>query len=465
MLLLKEIIDVTGAEIILRGPETFRSLSIDSRTVREGELFLSLKGKRFDGHDFLEDALKIAGGAIIDNPEKIPPFKEGKTILLVRDSIMALWNIASHQRQRIRNFIGITGSNGKTTTKEMLWTILSRYGLAIKNEGNLNNEIGLPLSIINKVSENSREFIDYGVFEMGASRLGDIKLLSEIAKPDYGLITNIGHAHLEGMGGLEGVFRTKTEIADFVKVLFINGDDNYLKRLNEEKRAVLSFGLGKNSSVRAEDIVLEETHSQYWLIADLEAKDSSRIKIKEKIRLKIPGIGNIYNSLGVAAVSLYLGVPVEVVKEGLEGFRGVKLRLEIKDIGGIKFIVDAYNANPDSMKNAIKELVRMKRKRAIAVLGDMLELGPYSEELHRELGRLIHKEGIDLFIAVGSHMKYACDEIGDRGLSCNSSEEAVEILSRILEPGDTVLIKGSRLMAMEKIFERLECLIKTGVNR
>lgn len=456
MLLLKEIIEATGGEVISRGPESFRSLSIDSRTVREGELFLCLRGKRFDGHDFLQDALKICGGAVVENPEKISrlSLKGQRTIILVQDTLRSLWSLATFFRKRIKTVTGITGSNGKTTTKEMLWKILSLEGSALKNDGNYNNEIGLPFSIINKVAElPADEAIDHGVFEMGASKRGDIKLLSEIARPEYGLITNIGHAHLEGMGGIEGVFRTKTEIADFVKVLFVNGDDQYLKRLNQEKK-VITFGLDRDSSVRAEEIRIEETHSHYRLIVDMKARDFSDIEIDTEITLNIPGMGNIYNSLGAGAVALYLGVPVEIVKAGLEEFRGVKLRLEIVQIDGVTFIVDAYNANPDSMKNAIRELIRFKKGRAIAVLGDMLELGTYSSELHRELGRHLNAQGVDIFLAVGPEMKKAAEEVKDMEVFIiESSEEAGRVLLDIVRPGDTVLIKGSRLMAMEKIMD------------
>lgn len=456
MLLLKEIIEATHGEVISRGPESFRFLSIDSRTVKEGELFLCLRGKRFDGHDFLKDALDICSGAIVDNPEKISrlSLKGQRTIILVKDTLRSLWGLATFFRKRIRSVTGITGSNGKTTTKEMLWNILSLSGPALKNDGNYNNEIGLPLSIINKVAEQPGiRFIDYGVFEMGASRPGDIKLLSEIAEPDYGLITNIGHAHLEGMGGIEGVFRTKAEIADFVKVLFINGDDQYLKRLGSGKK-VITFGLGRDASVRAEDIRLEETRSRYRLIADIKTMDSSHIKVETEISLNIPGTGNIYNSLGAGAVALYLGVPVDIVKKGLEEFRGIKLRLEIAQIDGVTFILDAYNANPDSMKNAIRELSRLKKGRAIAVLGDMLELGPYSSELHRELGRVLSYHGIDVFLAVGSEMKKAAEEAkGMEIYTFENSEEAGRVLSGIVRPGDTVLVKGSRLMAMEKVVD------------
>ncbi len=454
MLLLDDIVNATGGRIISKGSDTFASISIDSRTIKDGELFLCLRGQRFNGHDFLRESLKIARGAIIDEPGRFEDSFKNKTIILVQDTLRALQAIATYLRKKsIKNLIAITGSNGKTTTKELLWQILSIRGSAIKNEGNLNNEIGLPLSIINNVSRYGD--VDYGVFEMGASRPGDIRVLCEIARPDYGVITNIGHAHLDGMGGIEGVFRTKAEMADFVKVLFINGDDRYLERLKTWAGCeIVTFGLGKDCPVRAEDIRLEDTGCRYTLIAALQTLSSKGLSAKTDMRLGIPGMGNLYNSLAGAAVSLYLDLSLDTVKEGLENFRGVKLRLEIKDIDGVNFIVDAYNANPDSMKNAIKELMRLKNKRAIAVLGDMLELGPYSEELHRELGRLLNSEGVDIFLAVGPEMKKAAEEAkGIEVHSLETAEEAGRLLSVILRHGDTVLIKGSRLMAMERVMD------------
>lgn len=454
MLLLDDIVRATGGRIISKGSDTFASISIDSRTIKDEELFLCLRGKRFNGHDFLVESLKIARGAIIDEPERFEDSFKDKTIVLVEDTLKALQTIATYLRKRsIKNLIAITGSNGKTTTKEMLWQILSIRGSAIKNEGNLNNEIGLPLSIINNVSRY--DDVDYGVFEMGASRTGDIRELCEISRPDYGVITNIGHAHLDGMGGIEGVFRTKAEIVDFVKMLFINGDDRYLEKLKTGADCeVVTFGLGKDSSVRAEDIRLEDTGCRYKLVAALQTLSSKRLSVETDIRLGVPGMGNLYNSLAAVAVSLYLGLPLETVKEGLQNFMGVRLRLEIKDIDEVNFIVDTYNANPDSMKNAIKEMMRLKNKRAIAVLGDMLELGPYSEELHRELGRLLSSSGVDIFLAVGSEMKKAAEEA--RGIEVHTfenSDEAGRFLSKILSAGDTVLIKGSRLMAMERVID------------
>jgi len=475
MLLLDEIIKATGGRVLTEGPSSFKSLSIDSRTIKDGEIFLAIKGQRFDGHDFIDEALKKCDGAIINEDlglkSKALRVGEPKTIILVKDTFKALQAIATFLRkERIKVLIGITGSNGKTTTKEMLSHILSYNASVIKNEGNLNNEIGLPLSLIRESSRHE-DLIDYGIFEMGASRPGDIRLLSEISRPDYGVITSIGHAHLEGMGGIKGVFRTKTEIGDFVRVLFINGDDETrLGSLGMSLRRDLScirFGLSDGCDVRASEIELYEGYSTYMLDARLELKD---LNLKVPVRLNLPGMGNIYNSLASISVALYLGIPIEIVKKSLEGFRGVKMRLEIKEKDGARFIVDAYNANPDSMRNAIHELMRFRKTRAIAVLGDMLELGPYSEALHRELGRFLYEAGVDVFIGVGPQMRWAYEEFlslstGSSGSTVRKQVEgfitedidvARHRLYAIIKPHDTVLVKGSRLMAMERILEEPE---------
>ncbi len=469
MLLLDEIVRATEGRILTEGPSIFKSLSIDSRTIKDGEIFLAIKGHRFDGHDFIHEALKKGAGAIINEEpglkSKTLRIDEPRTIILVKDTLKALHSLATFLRkERIKVLIGITGSNGKTTTKEMLSHILAYNASVIKNEGNLNNEIGLPLSLIRESS--GKNSIDYGIFEMGASRPGDIRLLSEISRPDYGVITSIGYAHLEGMGGIEGVFRTKSEIGDFARVLFINGDDETrLGSLGMGLRKDLScirFGLSDVCDVKASEIEFNEGYSTYMLQARLQ-----NLNLKVPVKLNLLGMGNIYNSLASISVALYLGIPVEIIKRGLEDFRGVKMRLEIKEKDGARFIIDAYNANPDSMRNAIYELMRLCKTRAIAVLGDMLELGTYSEALHRELGRFLYESGIDIFIGVGPQMRWAYEEF--LSISRLSSirrkveafvtediNEARRILYYIIKPLDTVLIKGSRGMAMERILEEPE---------
>jgi UDP-N-acetylmuramoyl-tripeptide--D-alanyl-D-alanine ligase len=463
MLLINHILKATGGSLLSEGSSSFTSLSTDTRTLKNGEVFLALKGHRFDGHDFIEEALRKGSGIIINESMKSrAEVLRGiyrKTIILVKDTLRALHDLARYLRkERIKEFIGITGSNGKTTTKEMLYTILSSKGTVVKNEGNLNNEIGLPLSIVRESS--SYDSVEYGIFEMGAGRRGDIRLLSEISMPDYGVITSIGHAHLEGMGGIEGVFRTKTEIADFVKVLFINGDDElrFAEKGWEIKKEIniIRFGLSDKCHVRAEDIRYLGDYSTYLLRAEI-----NNLRVETPVRLNVTGPGNIYNSLAAASVALYCGIPEEVLASKLEEFRGVKMRLEIKELNGIRFILDCYNANPDSVKNAIMELIRLKKKRAVAVLGDMLELGEYSEALHREVGRFLYEQGVNVFIALGPSMKSAFEEFICRipkreGFFAENHEEVRKILLKILEPSDTVLIKGSRAMAMEKVLEEIE---------
>lgn len=474
MLQLEDILEATGGSLLEKGGESFKAISVDSRTIKDGEIFLALRGQRFDGHDFLKESLKRGSGAIIDNYEKVTPLVRGsaRTLVLVENTLGALERLATFLRKRfIREMVAVTGSNGKTTTKELLWSILSKKGISIKNPGNLNNEIGLPLSIINGISMYGPA--QYGVYEMGASKPGDIRHLCEIALPDYGIVTNIGPAHLEGMGSIDGVLRTKTEMAEFVKVLFINGDDKNLMNFYREhgsltKLDIIRFGFSRDCSVRAEAVRHGPGYSIYTLSVHMESKDSKTLRFDAPVRLKIPGVGNIYNSLAGISVALYLGLPVEDAIKAVEEFSGVEMRLELREVNQVYYIIDAYNANPDSMKNAIRELVKLKessgrtgRGRAIAVLGDMLELGPYSELYHRELGRFIHENNIDLFIAVGTEMKKAFEEFlthskDKEAFSTLNPEEAGRLLLGLVRPGDTVLIKGSRVMAMEKVLKELE---------
>ncbi len=449
MIYLGEILEATGG-IILKGEikadDRFTGVSIDSRTIKNGEVFFAIKGKRFDGHDFVIDALKKSKAALVSSYEKdrflsIP--LEDKVIISVSDTHGALKALATYLRKkRIRNLIGITGSNGKTTTKEMLFSILKRTGTAMKNEGNLNNEFGLPLSIINS------DMSDYAVLEMGASRPGDIKILCEIALPDYGLITNIGRAHLEGFGDLESVARTKLELASYVKKIFLNKDNELLMRvwrdIYGEKENIVTFGIKNNADVMAHDIRIEGLSSCFRVVY----RDRNL-----EVRLNVSGMPNIYNALASSAVALFLGVPDEILIEGLSLFSGVGMRFQVFEKNGVRYFVDAYNANPDSMKEAMVEFIRLKNKRTIAVLGDMLELGRYSEEFHREIGRLLRSYGVDIFIAVGKEMRFAAEEFSSGGevFVFDTSFKAGEKLKEILRDGDTVFIKGSRGMRMEEV--------------
>ncbi|HTR45623.1 MAG TPA: UDP-N-acetylmuramoyl-tripeptide--D-alanyl-D-alanine ligase [Thermodesulfovibrionales bacterium] len=447
-----EILEATGGRLIHGNLDAvFSGLSTDSRIVRRGELFIPLKGDRFDGHDFLGDALRDGAGALVSAPPTEPA--EGKVMILVENTLRALQDIARFIRTKSGiTVIGVTGTNGKTTTKELIASILGISHRTLKSEGNLNNHIGLPLSLA-KITPGDK----FAVVEMGASMKGDIRELCQIAVPDLGVITNVGLGHLEGFGTIEGVRSTKLELFDAVKTIAVNADDSFLmegvleKEQGPERPAVITFGLSEGAGVSARDIALEERRSVFTLCTERGGCSGTT--------LPVSGLFNIYNALAAASVCFALGIAPADIKEGIECFPGVPMRLEVKDFSGVTVISDVYNANPVSMEEAVRELVRLRRGRAIAVLGDMLELGGYAESAHRRLGRWMAETAVDVFIAVGPLMEMAAAEFSrgrGRTLTVSDSSEAGSALHAVCREGDTLLVKGSRGMLMEKVFDGWE---------
>jgi UDP-N-acetylmuramoyl-tripeptide--D-alanyl-D-alanine ligase len=465
VLTIKEVIEATGGRVIYGNSVTsvFTGVSIDSRTIREGELFIALRGERFDGHAFLTDAMKKGKAAIVSTPPAVPV--KGTAVIYVKNTLKALQDIAHHVRMRGKvTVVGITGTNGKTTTKELISSILGKRHRVMKTSGNLNNHIGLPLSLI-RLDESD----EFAVMEMGASVKGDIQQLCDIASPDYGVITNIGPGHLEGFGSLGRVRSTKLELFDAVKSIVVNADDRFLmegvaERSGKGRPDIITFGMNNPSDVSARDIILEERRSVFTLcLANGECT---------RVVLNLNGTFNIANALAASAICSAMGAGAEEIKAGIESFRGVPMRLEFKEFFGATVISDVYNANPASMEEAMKELVRLRKKRTIAVLGDMLELGAYAEDAHRNLGKWMSEIPVDVFIAVGPLMAKTAEEFraARRGHSpeghsspengaspsiivATDASDARRILLEICDEGDTVLVKGSRGMSMERVLE------------
>lgn len=436
----EDIIAATGGKVVLSDSDTFTGISIDSRTIKEGELFIALKGERFDGHDFLHEALKVGSGAVVNVPPAEPV--EGKTIISVKDTLNALQDVARSMRSgRALPVIGITGSNGKTTTKELIASILSTRYRVLKNTGSLNNHIGLPLSLT-RISEAD----EVVVLEMGASIPGDIKDLCGIAMPNYGVLTNIGPSHLEGFGDMETLRKTKLELLDYVDVAVVNADDPFLMEgvyASTFQGRLIRYGIKNDAETHATDIRLFEKGSSFLL----RIGDDQPIQVHPKISGKC----NIYNILAAASISSLFHIDQLCMKRVIDSFTGLPMRLEIKELDGMCIINDVYNANPASMEEAIHELVRLKKKRTIAVLGDMLELGSYSEDAHKNLGRKMSELAIDIFIAAGPLMSLAADEFTGQSFHVANAIEARRILLDISREGDTVLIKGSRGMCMDRV--------------
>jgi UDP-N-acetylmuramoyl-tripeptide--D-alanyl-D-alanine ligase len=437
----EDILAATGGKILSGNSVVFAGVSIDSRTIQDGELFIALRGNKFNGHDFLHAALRKGNGAIVNHSPAAAI--EGKTIISVEDTLKALQELARYMRlKKDIPVIGITGSNGKTTTKELVASILSSKYKVLKNSGNLNNHIGLPLTLT-----RIREEDEIAVLEMGASSPGEIKKLCEIAMPNYGLLTNISPSHLEGFKDMGTLRRTKLEILDDISVAIVNADDSFLMdgiQLLGFKGKVVRYGINNEAEIYATDIVLDEKGSVF--ILHIGGKSI-------EIRPRISGRFNIYNLLAAASVGYLFHVDIEKIKHALESFIGVPMRFEMKEMKGMRIISDAYNANPGSMEEAIKELVRLKTGRTIAVLGDMLELGSYEKEAHRRLIMWMSDLPVDVLIAVGPLMSSAATEFKRDVHKFQNSLEARKILKDICREGDTVLIKGSRGMSMERILE------------
>jgi UDP-N-acetylmuramoyl-tripeptide--D-alanyl-D-alanine ligase len=450
----EEIIEATGGDLLTGNSVDFSGISIDSRTVSGNEIFFAIKGEIFDGHDFLDSALLKAKGAVVETrPDPLP---EGKVIIRVEDTLRSLQDLAYFIRMK-RNIpvVAITGSNGKTTVKEMIYTVLSTKFRTLKNEGNLNNHIGLPLSLVKLEEED--EMI---VLEMGMNHAGEITRLCEIAVPSHGVITNVGSAHIGELGGYKALRAAKLEILGDLGVVIVNADDRGLMEgLSESsfKGQVITFGIESESHVRAANIRTTRNGSSFRL--EMGNAGSTAIS------LKVHGIFNIYNALAAAAVSFPLGVTIDEIKSALEVYGGFPMRFEVTDEEGITVINDSYNANPASMEEAVRELVRMGAGgRVVAALADMKELGDFSEESHREIGRLLPEAGVDIFVAVGGMMEFAAGESERSGkmsgvFRFSDSEEAGKEIHNILRKGDTVLIKGSRSMAMEKIIRSIRNVI------
>lgn len=434
---LEEILKAAGGRPICINSSEFAGLSIDSRTIKKDELFVAIKGDKFDGHDFLHDALKLGGGALVSRLPRtgIPD----RTLIHVADTLRALQDIARYLcAQKRIPVVGVTGTNGKTTTKELLASILGRGRRVLKTAGNFNNSIGLPLSIANMVGDE-----EVMVLEMGSNVEGDIRLLCEIARPGFAVVTNVGPAHLEGFGDIETVRKTDLEILDFADNVCVNADDLFLmKGLGGFGGRVTTYGIEGPADVRAEEIILGRRGSQFRIIL--------RNGIRTDVALSLSGRFNIYNALAAASVASEMGAGPEEIRKGLESFTGVPMRLEIREFMGTLVISDVYNANPASMREAVSELLRLRAKRTIAVLGDMLELGRYSAEAHSELAAWLSASGIDVLIAVGKEMAAGSSEFTGVRYTVPDAAAAKSLLNEICREGDTVLLKGSRGMHMEK---------------
>ncbi len=454
-----EILKATGGDL-LRGSRGWscRGVSTDTRTLAAGNLFIALAGENFDGHDCLAKAAERgAAGLLIraDAAEKLVSLPEGLPAIGVSDTLKALGGIAGDWRRRFPvPLLAITGSSGKTTTKEMVAAITTRTRNILKTEGNLNNQIGLPLTLLRLRKEH-----ELVIVEMGTNSPGEIATLAAIAAPDVGLITNIGPAHLEGLGSLEAIREEKGSLFEVMAgrgTAILNRDDPAIGLLGERWQGKrVSFGLGADAQVAGRRI--EPAGAQgvrFNLFID---------GIGTPVSLATAGEHNVMNALAAAAAAWSLGFDRHEIAAGLAAFLPVPGRSEIRQLGnGAFLIIDTYNANPASVREAVKTLHGLRGSgAAIAILGDMLELGEQSEALHREIGTLVAEAKIDHLFLKGSLTKALADGAvrhgfpADRITCFEDPEEIVSALRSRLKRGDWVLIKGSRKMKMEMVAANL----------
>ncbi|KMV76887.1 UDP-N-acetylmuramoyl-tripeptide--D-alanyl-D-alanine ligase [Coprobacillus sp. 8_1_38FAA] len=439
-----EIVEATQG-ILVSGnkDDEINFFSQDSRQMKNGGMYIPLKGERFDGHNFIESAFQTGAQAIIS--EKDVKY-EDKIVIKVKDTYQALKDMASYLRNhRPVKVVGVTGSVGKTSTRDMVYSVVKQKYKTLKTEGNYNNEIGLPLTILRYHDE------EVLVLEMGMNHLQEMSRLSMIARPDIACITNVGTAHIGELGSRENILKAKLEITDGMKegsTLIINQDNDMLQTVELPHLNVVRVGKGKEASIQASHIVLEETKSSFEV--EYQGK-------KEIIEVPVQGEHNISNALIAIAVGIELNISLEDIKKGIQEFKLTKNRMDILEKNHKTVIDGTYNASVDSMKSSIDVLANYK-KRKVAILADMLELGDYSQQLHEEVGSYVASKGIDILVCVGKEAKYIYQKARESMKDVyyfESNQEVIDRLDELLKEDDVILVKGSHSMNLKEVVEKI----------
>lgn len=417
---------------------------IDNRRVQPQSLFICIKGERFDGHDFAESA--VEEGAVAVMCEKELNLPENIAQIIVSDTSKAFLQFANYYRRKFDiPFVGVTGSVGKTTVKDMIHALLSQKNKTLKTEGNLNNQIGLPRTLM----ELDKTY-DYAVIEMGMNHRGEISTLSLISQVDIAVINNIGTSHIGNLGSKENIMKAKLEILDGMKkgsTLILNGDDELLSKYKNEEYKVVFFGIdNEKSAYTAKNIKFEDEYTSYTLCSN-----------QSEFEIKLPAFGKhgVLNSLAAFSVISELGLDISDYKDGLENFLSTGMREKHVKIGDIMFIEDCYNASPDSARAAINTLNSKKNHRKIFVFGDMLELGQMSKQAHIDVGIQAAKMDIDMVLCLGVYSELTARSAKENGVkiskSFDSKTKLAEYLYDNLQSGDVVTFKASRGIKLEQV--------------
>ncbi len=426
--------------------------SIDSRTLLPGQLFFAVQGERIDGHDFVQQALAKGAVAAVIRKDEASRF-HGEQCLEVDDTLRALQTLATAVRRLWgRPLIAVTGSAGKTTTKEAIAHVLAAKFTVMRSEGNFNNHFGLPLMLLKLESEH-----DLAVIEMGMSHAGEIAALAKIAMPDVGVVTNVAPVHLEFFDSIEGIARAKYELIEALTasgVAVLNADDKYVSQFGKDSRAkVITYGLNISANVRAENI---ESQGANGALFDVVAAGS-----KERAALPLVGAHNIHNALAAVAVALDRGFTLAEAVTGLQSLQAPEKRGQVVQFGNITVVNDCYNSNPKALDAMVAALSSMPARRRIAIAGEMLELGPAGSALHSECGEHMAEKNIDVLVGVrglAAFMVEAAAKKGVRAEFVETPEAAGEWMARELKDGDVVLLKASRGVKLERALETWQAL-------
>lgn len=455
--LLRDVLKATAGKLIAGASEkTFYGVSTDSRLVKKGNLFVALRGEKFDGHDFIKQALQQGAVGVVISDAKVKDLMEERfPVIQVADTLVALGDLAHEWRTRFPvTVIGLTGSSGKTTTKEMIAAITGRKKNILKTEGNLNNLIGLPQTIFRINGQH-----ELAILEMGTNVRGEIKRLTQIAAPDIGLITNVGPAHLAGFGSMDVIREEKGD-------LFLNMSPSGTIVVNSDDKAVAScaerwtgrkvtFSMSPNADVTVNDIKINGIRGMSFNLIISENT--------QKVEMKIVGLHHVNNAMAAAATALSLGMDIKTIADGLAEFRPFSGRMEMVKLRNGSFLLDdSYNANPASVREALMTLKDLKvHHNGFVFLGDMLELGTESEEMHRKIGMLIATIGINALFLQGDFSRVTAAGAMEGGLLpeniffLSGENSGIDYLKENLKKGDWILVKGSRGMKMEKIVNQI----------
>lgn len=446
---LKEIIDVLGGKLLSSKTsiKTINNVSTDTRSIGEGDVFFALKGENFNGNKYVKTAfdngasLCVVQEVYIDNKE-IPVDSD---VLLVDNVEIALGNLAKYYLKKMNvKVIGVTGSVGKTSTKDMIAASLSEKYKVLKTLGNYNNHIGLPLTIFRLDST-----YDVAILEMGMSHANEIDYLAQIAQPDIVVITNIGLSHIENLGSQENILKAKMEATHYFNnnnLLIINGDDEFLTTVSSDKFRIIKTGTNSNSDLVASNLKLNNLSSSFELSNGNE---------KIECNLDLPGKHNVINYLLAVAVCNELDVPMDDMVRGMKNIEKTSMRLDISNVNGYTIINDCYNASPDSMKSAIDVQLNIGCKRNIAVLGTMFELGDMSEDAHKNVAEYLLDKNIDALFTTGVYTENYKHVLGDKCRLFEDKDSLVKDLKKYIDEGDSILIKASRGAKFEYIYKQL----------